>query len=106
MTMKTTIKTSEWKFRFANNNPYLDELDNLIREYSSKRLGSSEEELQKPETHHELSNLANNATKAATFHALKGEKHLWSIAKDYSKKTKSHKETAQQLEYGIQENLF
>jgi hypothetical protein len=97
---------NKWKQRLAANNQNLDEIDSLIRDYNSKRIGVSEEELKKPETHYTLSNLANNVTKAATFHALNGKKHLWNIAKDYSKKSKSHKETAKQLEYGTQENLF
>jgi hypothetical protein len=100
------ITTTKWDQRLASNNSYVSELDGLIGEYSSKRLGFSEDELKDPNTHYELSNLANNVTKAATFHALKGKKHLWNIAKDYSKKSKSHKETAKQLEYGTQENLF
>lgn len=100
----TKMMTNKWKQRLAADS--FDEIDRLISNYNSKRLGSSEEDLKKTETHLELSNLANNVTKAATFHALKGKKHLWSIAKDYSKKSKSHKQTAQQLEYGTQEALF
>ena len=102
----TKMMTSKWKQRLSANNSDLDEIDRLIRSYNDKRLGSSEEDLQKRETHLELSNLANNVTKAATFHAVKGKKHLWNIAKDYSAKSKSHKEKAQQLEYGTQESLF
>lgn len=97
---------NNWKQRLSANNQNLDEIDSLIRDYSYKRLGASEEELKQPATHYELSNLANNVTKAATSHALKGKKHLWNIAKDYSTKSKSHKETAKQLEYGTQESLF
>lgn len=106
MKMMMKMMTNKWGQRLSSNGQNLDEIDRLIREYSVKRLGSSEEELKKPETQYQLSNLANNVTKAATFHALKGKKHLWPIAKDYSKKTKSHKETAKQLEYGTQQNLF
>jgi len=101
--MKTT--TNNWKQRLSANNQNLDEIDSLIRDYNYK-LGVSEEELKKPETQYQLSNLANNVTKAATSHALKGKKHLWPLAKVYSKKSKSHKETAKQLEYGTQESLF
>ena len=100
------MMTTSWKQRLSANNQDLDEIDRLIRDYNYKHLGSSEEELKKPETHYALSNLANNVTKAATFHALKGKKHLWSVAKNYSKKSNFHKETAKQLEYGIQEHLF
>lgn len=100
------MMTTKWNERFAANSSNLDEIDGLISNYNSKYLGSSEEDLKNPKTHIELSNLANNVTKAATFHALKGKKHLWNIAKDYSKKSKSHKEKAQQLEYGTQESLF
>jgi hypothetical protein len=98
--------TSKWEQRLATNNSDLDEIDRLIRNYTFKSLGSSEEDLKKSATHMELSNLANNVTKAATFHALKGKKHLWTIAKDYSKRSKSHKQMAQKLEYGTQESLF
>jgi hypothetical protein len=101
--MKT--KTTNWKQRLAGSQN-LDEIDSLIRDYNSKRIGVSEEELKKPATQHALSNLANNVTRAATSHALKGKKHLWPLAKEYSKKSKSHKETAQQLEYGTQQSLF
>ena len=106
MKMMTTNKINTWEQRLSSSSFYLDEIDRLIREYNSKRLGASEEELKKPETHITLSNLANNVTNMATFHALKGKKHLWNIAKDYSKKSKSHKTTAQKLEYGVQEPLF
>jgi len=100
------IMTTNWEQRLAANNQSLDEIDSFIREYNSRRIGASEEELKKPETQYQLSSLANDVTKAATFHALKGKKHLWPIAKDYSKKSKSHKETAKQLEYGTQDHLF
>jgi 2',3'-cyclic-nucleotide 2'-phosphodiesterase (5'-nucleotidase family) len=104
MMMKTM--TIKWEQRLSANNQNLDEIDSFIRDYNSRRIGASEEELKKPETQYELSNLANNVTKAATSHALKGKKHLWPLAKDYSKKSKSHKETAKQLEYGTQDSLF
>jgi len=100
------MMTFNWDQRLAAYNQNLDEIDGLIREYTSKRLGLSEDEFNKPETHYQLSSLANNVTKAATFHALNGKKHLWGIAKDYSKKAKSHKELAKQLEYGTQDSLF
>jgi hypothetical protein len=100
------MNTNNWDQRLSSNNQNLDEIDSLIRAYTVKRIGASDEELKKPEIQYELSNLANNVAKTATFHALKGEKHLWPIAKDYSKKSKSHKETAKQFEYGIQTSLF
>ena len=105
MTMKT-MTTNKWEQRLSANSQNLDEIDSLIREYNSKRIGASEEELKKPETQYELSHLAGTVSKAATFHALNGKKHLWPIAKNYSKKSKSHKETAKQFEYGTQESLF
>jgi hypothetical protein len=98
------MTTTKWDQRLAANN--YDEIDSLIRDYTYKLLGGSEEELKKPETHYTLSNLANNVTKAATFHAVNGKKHLWNIAKEYSKKSKSHKETAQRLEYGTQDKAI
>ena len=97
---------TNWEQRLSAYNQNLDEIDGLIRAYTDRRLGASEEELKHPKTQYELSDLANNVTKAATFHALKGKKHLWNIAKDYSKKSKSHKALAKQLEYGTQESLF
>jgi hypothetical protein len=97
---------NKWEQRLSANNQHLDEIDGLIRQYTSRRLGLSESEYNKPETHYELSGLANNVTKAATFHALQGKKNLWGVAKDYSKKSKSHKALAKQLEYGTQESLF
>ena len=100
----TTIYS--WQQRLSSYHPDLDEIDSLIRGYNIRRIGASEDELKTPKVQYELSDLANNVTKAATFHAVNGRKHLWPIAKEYSKKSKSHKETANQLEYGIQGNLF
>lgn len=104
--MTKMMTTPSWKQRLSGNHSDLDEIDNLIRGYNSRRIGASEDELKTPKVQYELSDLANHVTKAATYHAINGKKHLWSIAKDYSKKSKSHKETAKQLEYGIQDNLF
>lgn len=100
------MTTNSWAQRLAGNDSDLDEVDRLIRNYNSKYFSISDEEWKHPDTHLELSDLANNVTKAATSHALKGGKHLWSIARDYSKRSNSHKEMAQQLEHGTQQKLF
>ncbi len=97
---------TKWEQRLAANHQDRDEIDNLISDYNSRRIGASADELKTPAVQYELSDLANRVTKAATFHAVNGKRHLWPIAKEYSKKSKSHKETAKQFEYGTQGNLF
>lgn len=100
------IKNSKWEQRLAANNSDLDEIDRLIGEYNSRYFGTSDDDLKKPETHKELAGLADNVTKTAIFHANRGKKHLWNVAKNYSQKSKAHKRLAQQLEQGVQDTLF
>ncbi len=106
MTMTMDERIKKWSKRLVANHDDLDEIDRLIGEYNSKYFGSSDEALKVPATHRILSTLADNVTKAATFHANRGRKNLWNVAKRYSQISKAHDRSAKQLENGVQDSLF
>lgn len=106
MTNKDKVRKDTWSQRLSSNTSDADEIDRLIREYNSKYAEATPITWKIPKTHVILSELANNVTMAAAFHAKNGKPHLWSTAKSYSKRSKEHKALAKQFEYGVQNTLF